>query len=210
MIPSTISQIKECPEVIRKYCDRNYMRFPTGSRLLAALEDKPYTSNSMTWWGSYNEARVRENLQERYNWNLYNPFPKWEIGKVSSQPDAIILNYVPPGKSESVEAILEIKCPYNGKLPHKLSIAYYVQCCAEMECYGKSYGIVAVWTPMGCKIFQVQQSPMAWTLIMQKLEKQYSRMKFETNIKRCIQEFSTLLTVIPKDDSPLFVLSDLE
>ena len=210
MIPSNVTRQLDCADEIRRLCLKNYMRIPTGSRLLAALEGRPYDSNPDAWWGLYNEERVRENLSKRMGWEIYNPFAKWELGKVSSQPDAIIKNYKPIGEEGTCEATMEIKCPTNGKLYVRINTSYYIQCCAEMECYGKRYGIVAVWTPNGCIVFQVQQSPAAWAFMMQKLNNQIDKATFERAMKLMIQANTTLLYSFVRDDSPLFVLDDLE
>lgn len=209
MIPSDYTRVIDCADEIRRLCLKNYMRIPTGSRLLAALEGRSWESNPDTWWGLYNEERVRIHLSEKMGWNVYNPFARWELGKVSSQPDAIIANYKPVDGA-TCEATMEIKCPTNGKLYPRLNASYYVQCCAEMECYGKRYGVIAVWTPYGCNVFEVQQSPIAWAYIIQKLENKIEKSEFDARIKIMMSTYSRMIYTMRKDDSPLFVLSDLE
>jgi hypothetical protein len=207
MLPATATRTPGCRDLIQRLCARHYRHMPTGSRLPAALKNQAYDMSAETWWGMYNQMRVVRGVADKLGWDVYNPFPRVALGGVYSETDAMIRNYGLDG--ETVEATFEVKCPAGGVVSNRLFAEHYEQCCAEMEAYGTRVGVVAVWTPLVCNVFEVRHSPAAWTYMMQKLERKISRELYERVVQSMVTGNTRLLATFSRDDSPLFLLEDL-
>lgn len=113
------------------------------------LGHSKFEGNDATRWGASNEQNGINAYQTRTG-NLVEPTGLWthtDYLWLAGSPDGLIGD----------EGMIEVKCPYFKKVPHKeIPVYYYIQIVACLEMTRRQWCDYVCWTPNnGCNMFRV-------------------------------------------------------
>lgn len=158
-----------------------------GNVKYAFIDNKKEKTKS-TWWGSYQETNVEVRLKRAFNWEYIYQQPEHTIDKIIAKPDRIIKE-VSFGNHTYGPVVLEIKCPYNGKIYDAPLLEWYIQIQLEMAYMNIHHSILAVWTPYGVVLTHIEFNEAVNTTLLSILRSHgFTRHQVEMISCSCIRD----------------------
>lgn len=149
----------------------------TYDRLMGRVK---FEGNDATEWGATNEQNGINAYQTRTG-NLVEPTGLWTHSDymwLAGSPDGLV----------GEEGLIEVKCPYYKRVPHReIPIYYFIQIIACLEVTRREWCDYICWTPMnGTSIFRVSRDKELFDFLLPWWGQVYSC------LQRCVEELPPL------------------
>lgn len=148
----------------------------------------PTMMDYATFWGRQMEWRVGQMLQNAFKLEPFSSKSTLnichryysKIPSISASCDGVVRNAC----LNKPKTLIEIKCPYNGRIPKIIRINDYLQMLVEMSCYQVDNIIYVCWCPSGFSLWYIEYDKRIWEMIEKHLVSDENNYSFSSHQQR--------------------------